>query len=66
MGARPGTPRRIVCLTEETTEVLYRMGEEDRLAMGERGRAYVRKHHDYPKLAQELAQVLERLDGHVA
>lgn len=25
------TPRRIVCLTEETTEVLYLLGEEDRI-----------------------------------
>ena len=23
--------RRIVCMTEETTECLYRMGEEDRI-----------------------------------
>ncbi len=28
---RPGAPSRIVCLTEETTEVLYRMGEEARI-----------------------------------
>ena len=27
-----GGPRRIVCLTEETTETLYRMGEADRIA----------------------------------
>jgi len=26
-----GPPRRIVCLTEETTEILYRMGEQDRI-----------------------------------
>ena len=26
-----GPPRRIVCLTEETTEMLYRMGEEERI-----------------------------------
>ena len=26
-----GPPRRIVCLTEETTEMLYRMGEEGRI-----------------------------------
>jgi len=26
-----GPPRRIVCLTEETTEILYRMGEEGRI-----------------------------------
>ncbi len=24
-------PRRIVCLTEETTETLYRLGEQDRI-----------------------------------
>lgn len=31
-GWRAGAaPRRIVCLTEETTECLYRMGEEDRV-----------------------------------
>ncbi|WP_321473144.1 cobalamin-binding protein [uncultured Paludibaculum sp.] len=27
-----GFPRRIVCLTEETTEVLYLLGEDDRIA----------------------------------
>jgi iron complex transport system substrate-binding protein len=26
-----GPPRRIVCLTEETTEILYRLGEQDRI-----------------------------------
>ncbi len=26
-----GPPRRLVCLTEETTEILYRMGEESRI-----------------------------------
>jgi iron complex transport system substrate-binding protein len=26
-----GTPRRIVCLTEEPTEILYALGEEDRI-----------------------------------
>ena len=26
-----GYPRRIVCLTEETTETLYLLGEEDRI-----------------------------------
>ena len=29
--ARPGFPERIVCLTEETTETLYRLGEGDRV-----------------------------------
>ncbi len=28
----PGYPRRIVCLTEETTETLYLLGEADRIA----------------------------------
>ena len=28
---RPGYPQRIVCLTEETTETLYLLGEEDRI-----------------------------------
>ncbi|HTW79881.1 MAG TPA: cobalamin-binding protein [Terracidiphilus sp.] len=27
-----GLPRRIVCLTDETTETLYRLGEQDRIA----------------------------------
>jgi len=27
----PGGPRRIVCLTEEPTEILYRLGEQDRI-----------------------------------
>jgi iron complex transport system substrate-binding protein len=29
--ATPGFPQRIVCLTEETTETLYLLGEEDRI-----------------------------------
>lgn len=29
---RPGYPERIICLTEETTETLYLLGEEDRIA----------------------------------
>src|SRR5687767_7002933 len=29
--SRPGDPRRIVCLTEEPTEVLYALGESDRI-----------------------------------
>ena len=29
--ALPGFPKRIVCLTEETTETLYRLGEGDRV-----------------------------------
>jgi glycosyltransferase involved in cell wall biosynthesis len=32
---------------------------EERRAMGERGRAYVRRHHDIPMLADRLASVLE-------
>lgn len=31
VGATDPYPRRIVCLTEETTEALYRMGEQDRI-----------------------------------
>lgn len=27
-------PRRIVCLTEETTELLYLLGEQDRIVGG--------------------------------
>lgn len=30
-GGADGLPRRIVCLTEETTDVLYRLGEQDRI-----------------------------------
>jgi glycosyltransferase involved in cell wall biosynthesis len=45
--------------------VLARMPEEERIAMGWRGRAYVREHHDYRVLAQDLAQALERFDGNV-
>ena len=28
---RDNGPRRIICLTEETTETLYRIGEQDRI-----------------------------------
>ncbi len=28
---RAGFPERIVCLTEETTETLYLLGEQDRI-----------------------------------
>jgi glycosyltransferase involved in cell wall biosynthesis len=31
---------------------------EERRAMGERGRAYVREHHDMPILARRLAEVI--------
>ncbi|MBS2028922.1 MAG: cobalamin-binding protein [Deltaproteobacteria bacterium] len=31
LGAAPPYPRRVVCLTEETTEVLYRIGAGDRV-----------------------------------
>jgi glycosyltransferase involved in cell wall biosynthesis len=40
-----------------------RMPEEQRQAMGERGRAYVRQHYDYSVLATRLADILEELDG---
>jgi len=39
------------------------MPEAERRAMGERGRAYVRRHHDYSVLARRLADVLERSDN---
>jgi len=31
MTANSGFPQRIVCLTEETTETLYRLGEDWRI-----------------------------------
>jgi glycosyltransferase involved in cell wall biosynthesis len=42
--------------------IVARMSEEERRAMGERGRAYVRQHHDYSVLAQRLRNTLEELD----
>lgn len=41
-----------------------RMPVEERRAMGERGRAYVREHHDYSVLAGHLANTVEELDNH--
>ena len=38
-----------------------RMSEKERRAMGERGRAYVRQHHDYEVLAQQFHQTIEEL-----
>lgn len=38
---------------------LYEMPEEEREAMGERGRAYVEQHHDIVKLAIRLEEVLK-------
>ena len=40
-----------------------RISEEERRAMGERGRDYVRQHHDYSVLARRLADVLEESDN---
>lgn len=37
---------------------IARMPAEQRRAMGERGRVYVRQYHDYPVLARRLAEVL--------
>jgi ABC-type hemin transport system substrate-binding protein len=31
LDSAPPYPRRVVCLTEETTEILYRIGEGDRV-----------------------------------
>ena len=45
---------------------LTRMPGEERTAMGQRGRAYAREHHDYSVLAQELARELGRLDANTA
>ena len=43
--------------------VVARMSEEERRAMGKRGRAYVREHHDYSVLARRLANALGELDN---
>jgi glycosyltransferase involved in cell wall biosynthesis len=39
------------------------MPEEERRAMGDRGRAYVKEHHDYSILARRLADTLEELES---
>lgn len=48
-------------LAQKLLEIAH-MPAESRRAMGERGRAYVRQHHDYSMLAQRLARSLEQLD----
>lgn len=40
---------------------LYQMPEEERKAMGRRGREYVEKYHDIAKLAERLEEVLEEV-----
>ena len=40
---------------------LYRMPEEERRAMGLRGREYIEKHHAIPVLADQLARCIEEL-----
>ena len=47
----------------EKLVAVARLPEEERRAMGDRGRAYVRPHHDYSVLARRLATVLEQLDN---
>lgn len=42
------------------------MPEEERRAMGQRGRAHVQQYHDYSVLARQLADVLEALNDEVA
>jgi len=37
------------------------LSQEERRAMGERARAYARRHHDYSVLARDLANALDRL-----
>lgn len=46
--------------------MVARMPAEERRAMGERGRAFVRQHHDYSVLARRLADMVEALDNHVS
>jgi len=41
---------------------LYEMAPEEHRAMGERGRAYVERYHDYSVLARRLANMLEVMD----
>ena len=40
---------------------LYQMSEEERAAMGQRGRTYVEQHHAIPVLADRLVQCLEEV-----
>jgi glycosyltransferase involved in cell wall biosynthesis len=47
----------------EKLVAVARMPAEDRRAMGQRGRDYVRQHHDYSLLARRLANMIEELDG---
>ena len=56
------SPESATDLAEKLLAVA-RMPEAERRAMGERGRAYVRRHHDYSVLARRLADVLEELDN---
>jgi len=57
-------PENAADLAEKLLAVA-RMPEQERQAMGERGHAYVRQHHDYSVLARRLADVLEELDNRV-
>lgn len=50
-------PREPKALAEAVIK-LYEMPQEEREAMGRRGRAYVEAHHDIRKLAQRLEQTL--------
>ncbi len=53
-------PENAAALAEALLTVAH-MPAEARLAMGERARAYVRQHNDYPVLARRLHQVFEEL-----
>lgn len=50
-------PRNPQALAEAIIK-MYRMSEEERKAMGQRGRRYVEEHHDIKKLAMRLEEVL--------
>ncbi|MGQ9473318.1 MAG: glycosyltransferase [Candidatus Caldatribacteriaceae bacterium] len=50
-------PRNPEALAEAVIR-LYQMPQEEREAMGRRGREYVEKYHDFTKLAERLEEVL--------
>jgi glycosyltransferase involved in cell wall biosynthesis len=57
------SPEDVADLAEKLFQVA-RMPRDERKVMGERGRAYVRRYHDYSVLARRLAGVFEALDDH--
>jgi len=62
LSASPGSAEDLA----EKLLAVAQMPEQERRAMGQRGRAYVRQYHDYSVLARQLADALEALNDEVA